>query len=156
MGRDEFRPASFPEEIDDDLRRQYGKLAIRYAVAFAVLFVCGYAVIRWSNASVRFASARTAGRVRPAWTVGGVVRDAVTHAPVAWAVVGDDPAGLPPLFHTEANLHGAFELLTIAEPHRLRITAPGYRPATIDVGRRWFLWIPRGREQRNVVLTPEP
>lgn len=153
--QDELRPASFPEEVERELRRQYGKLAIRYAIAFTVLFVCGYAAIWWSGATVHFASARTAMRAAPTWTVAGIVRNAATHAPVAWAIIADDPGGLPPLFRAEANLHGAFELLTIAEPHRVRITAAGYRGTTIAVGRRWFLWMPRGGERRDVELTPE-
>ena len=154
--QDEFRPASFPEEVDGDLRRQYGKQAIRYVAAFAALFAAGCAVVWWSTATVRFASARTGMRAAPTWTVAGVVRNSLTGAPVPWARVSDDPAGLPPLFHAEADLRGGFELLTMAEPHRLRITAPGYLPATIAVGRRWFFWTPRGRERRDVKLTPEP
>ena len=153
---DDLRPATFPEEIARDLRKRYWKLAIRYAIAFAVLFAAPYAVVRWSTSSVGFASARTGGRSAPRWVVWGVVRNAVTHAPVPWASIGDDPAGLPPHFHADADLHGAFELLTMAEPHWLRITAPGYRPASVRVGRVWFLWRPRGREQRDVELVPEP
>jgi hypothetical protein len=153
---DDLRPATFPEEVARDLRTEYRKLAIRYVIAFAVLFALAYAVVRWSSSSVRFASARTGGRAVPTWVVSGVVRNAATHAPVPWASIGDDPAGLPPHSHTDADLHGAFELLTMAEPHVLRITAPGYRPATVHVGRTWFLWRPRGREQRDVELTPEP
>jgi len=153
---DDLRPASFPEEVARELGTQYRKLAIRYLIACAVLFAAAYAVVRWSGATVRFAAARTGGRAVPTWTVSGVVRNAVTRDPVAWASVADDAAGMPPHFRTEADLHGNFELLTLGEPHLLRVTAPGYRSVIVHVGRTWFLWRPRGREQRDVDLTPEP
>jgi hypothetical protein len=154
--KDDLRPASFPEEVARELRTRYRKLAIRYVIACAVLFAATYTVVRWSGATVRFAAARTGGRAVPTWTVAGVVRNSITHDAVPWVNVAGDPAGLPAHFRTEADLHGSFELTTIAEPHLLRITAPGYRSVTIPVGRTWFLWRPRGREQRDVELTPEP
>ena len=54
-----------------------------------------------------------------------------------------------------ADQPGAFELLTLPEPHRVRVSAPGYRTTVVDVGRVWFLWLPRGRERRDVLLYPE-
>jgi hypothetical protein len=153
---DDLRPVTFPEEVSRDLWGQYRKLALRYLLAFAILFGFACVAVRWSGSVVRFAAARTGGRAVPAWTVFGVVRNSLTHAPVPWAVVADDPAGPFPHLRADADLHGAFELLTFSEPHRLRITAPGYRPATIPIGRAWFLWRLRGREQRDLELSPEP
>lgn len=153
---DDLRPASFGEEVTRDLRGQYRKLAIRYTIAFLLLFAGVYAAIWWSTSSVKFAAARTGGRAVPTWTVRGVARNAVTHGPVPWAVVSDDPSGQPPFHRTETNLHGAYELLTFAEPHRLRIVAAGYRPAAVNVGKVWFLWRPRGEEIRDIELVPEP
>jgi ABC-type nitrate/sulfonate/bicarbonate transport system permease component len=37
-----------------------------------------------------------------------------------------------------ADQFGAFELLTLPEPHRVRVSAPGYCTTTVDVGRVWF------------------
>jgi len=153
---DELRPSTFGEEVARDLRGQYRKLAIRYTIAVAILFACVYAAIWWSTAAVKFAAARTGRRAVPTWTVHGVVRNKVTHAGVPWAALADDPNGQPPFYRADANLDGAFELLTFAEPHRVRITAPGYRPATVNVGKVWFLWRPRGEERRDVYLVPEP
>jgi hypothetical protein len=34
-----------------------------------------------------------------------------------------------------ADQSGAFEFLTLPKPHRVRVSAPGYRTATVDVGR---------------------
>ena len=64
----------------------------------------------------------------PTWRISGTVRDAVTREPVPWALVEDDPAGQPPFFRTDADYRGAFELVTLAEPHRIRASAPGYHP----------------------------
>ena len=75
---------------------------------------------------------------------------------VAWAAVADDPAGQPPFFRADAGLNGSFELLTLAEPDGLRVTAPGYRPALVKVGRPWFAWRPFGDEHVDVELVREP
>jgi hypothetical protein len=54
-----------------------------------------------------------------------------------------------------AGQPGAFELLTLPEPHRVRVSAPGYRTTTVDVGRVWFLWLPRGEDLQDGRLSPE-
>ena len=83
------------------------------------------------------------------------MRDARTGAPVAWARLGDDPAGRPPLFEATAGVDGAYELLTIAEPHEVVVSALGYRARRIKVGRSWYLWMPRGSERVDITLEPE-
>ena len=130
---------------------------MRVSVAFAIVFfalIC--AAVWWSSRAVRFAGLRAADRGTPTWTISGVVRDAATRGPVPWAAVADDPAGQPPLFRADAGLDDSFELLTLAEPHRLRVTAPGYRPVLVKVGRPWFAWRPSGSEQVDVELVREP
>jgi hypothetical protein len=82
------------------------------------------------------------------------VRDAVTHQPIPWALVEDDPAGQPPFFHADADYSGSFELVTLAEAHRVRVSALGYRPLFFDIGRAWFIWMPRGNEKKNIELLP--
>ena len=50
---------------------------------------------------------------------------------------------------------GVFELLTLPEPHQIRVAAPGYKTVIVGVGRVWFLWLPRGLEKHDIVLLPE-
>ena len=82
------------------------------------------------------------------------MRDAATRQPVPWALMEDDPAGQPPFFRTDADYRGAFELVTLAEPHRIRASAPGYHPLVLNIGRAWFLWMPSGNEKKNIELLP--
>jgi hypothetical protein len=152
---EEFRPATFEEEETADLRRAFVRQAIRLTLAFALLVLFVFLALSWSGAAVRFGASRVADRGTPTWIVGGTVRNAVTREPVPWAKVDDDPAGQPPFFHSDADRTGVFELLTLSEQHRIIVSAPGYRPSTIGVGRVWFLWMPRGRERQDVALSPE-
>lgn len=147
--------ATYEEEESADLRRQYFRHALRLAIAFAALFAAVYLTFWWSGAAVRFGASRVADRGTPTWHIIGTVRNAATHSPVPWASIADDPAGRPPFFHTDADQAGAFELVTLAEPHRIRISAAGYRTSIQSVGRAWFLWQPSGKEQYEVELTPE-
>ena len=80
--------------------------------------------------------------------------DAITHQPIPWALVEDDPGGPPPFFRTDAGYAGDFELVTLAEPHRIRVSAPGYYPLRVEIGRAWFVWMPRGNEKKNIDLLP--
>jgi hypothetical protein len=125
----------------------------RLAAVFLLLFAAVFLAFRWSGAAVRYGSLRVSGQTAPAWKVRGVVLDARTHQPVPWARVEDDPAGRPPLFHSDADHLGAFELLTLAERYRVRISAQNYVTSYVDIGRMWFLWLPRGEEVREFQLT---
>jgi hypothetical protein len=118
------------------------------------LFGCVFFAFWWAGSAVKFTAARAADRSVPTWIVAGLVLDAVTRQPIPWAVVEDDPAGQPPYFRTDANVRGFFFLSTLAEPHRLRASAPGYSTQFISIGRAWFVWMPRGRENRNIELLP--
>jgi len=128
--------------------------ALRSALVFAMLFGCVFFAFWWAGSAVRFSAERVADRTAPTWRVSGTVRDAVTHQPVPWALVEDDPAGQPPFFRADADYRGVFELLTLAEPHQIRVSAPGYRPLSLDIGRAWFVWMPRGNEKKNIDLQP--
>jgi hypothetical protein len=128
--------------------------ALRSAFVFALLFGCVCFVFWWAGSAVRFSAARAAARATATWRVSGKVRDAVTHEPIPWALVEDDPAGQPPFFHADADDRGVFELLTLAEPHRIRGSAPGYSTLSLDMGRVWFIWLPRGSEKKNIELLP--
>lgn len=128
--------------------------ALRLAIVFALLFGCVFFAFWWAGSAVRFSAERVADRTAPTWRVSGTVRDAVTHQPVPWALVEDDPAGQPPFFRADADYRGVFELLTLAEPHQIRVSAPGYRPLSLDIGRAWFVWMPRGNEKKNIDLQP--
>jgi hypothetical protein len=128
--------------------------ALRSALVFAMLFGCVFFAFWWAGSAVRFSAERVTDRTAPAWRVSGTVRDAVTHQPIPWALVEDDPAGQPPFFHADADDRGVFDLLTLAEPHRIRVSAPGYRTLSLDIGRAWFVWMPRGNEKKNIDLPP--
>jgi hypothetical protein len=152
---DNLRPATFDEEESADRRRYFARYALRLAIVFALLFGAVYLALRWSGDAVRFGASRVAARGVATWHVIGTVRNAATHEPVPWASIDDDPAGRPPFFHADADRSGAFELVTLAEPHRVRIAAAGYRTLTVGVGRVWFLWLPRGKERHDAELVSE-
>ncbi|HEY2017980.1 MAG TPA: hypothetical protein VGH38_30960 [Bryobacteraceae bacterium] len=160
MRPEDIPPPTFDEPTPDeeerlDLRRVLIRHAVKVAVAFAALFFLVFLALSWSGATVRFAASRVGDRGTPTWTVAGTVRNAATRAPIPWAAIDDDRRGQPPFFHADAGRAGEFELLTLSESHRIVVTAPGYRPSTIRVGRIWFLWMPRGSERRDVDLSPE-
>jgi len=139
-----------PSKEDAELRELFVRSGLRVAAAFALLFGMVFVAFWWSGKALNFGAARTADRAVPTWLVRGTVRNAITREPVPWAEVEDDPDGRPPLYRTDASHSGVFELLTLAEPHRIRASAPGYRQAIVGVGRAWFLWLPRGEEMRNI------
>ncbi|MBS1856262.1 MAG: carboxypeptidase regulatory-like domain-containing protein [Acidobacteria bacterium] len=146
----------FPESPYDDpeLRHLLVRHALRIAAIFFVVFGAVFFAFRWSGAAVRFGAMRAAGAAAPTWRVTGVIRDARTGEPIPWASVEDDPAGRPPLFRADADIEGRYDLLTLAEPHRLRVSAPGYRTRVLRIGRIWYLWLPRGEERSNPRLDP--
>jgi len=148
----ESREAADPGELESG--GIWIRSAVRSAFVFALLFGCVFFAFWWAGSAVRFSAARAAARTTPAWRVSGKVRDAVTHQPIPWAVVEDDPSGQPPFFHADADYRGVFELLTLAEPHRIRVSAPGYSTLSLDIGRVWFVWMPRGNEKKNIDLLP--
>lgn len=139
---------------DPEWRELLVRYAIRITVAFLLLFGAVFVAFWWSGSAVRFGASRAAGQAVPTWRVEGVVRDANTREPVPWARIEDDPGGRPPLFHTDADHHGNFALLTFPEPHRVQISAPNYRTMRVEIGRAWYLWLPKGEEKREFHLVP--
>ena len=115
----------------------------------------GFAVW-WAGSAVQFSASRVEQTTGPTYRVTGIVRDAATGQRVPWAEIADDASGHPPLFHTTADQFGDYELLTIAELHNVRVAAPGYRTATVRVGKVWFVWFPKGSEKLDVTLQKEP
>jgi hypothetical protein len=150
----EFRPEDESEEAAE-LRELFARSALRMTAAFALLFGGVFFAFWWSGSAIRFGAARAADHAVATWKVSGTVRNSLTGQPVPWASVEDDPAGQPPFFRADADHSGAYELLTFAEPHRIRVSSPGYRTAFVEVGRAWFLWMPRGGENKVIELSPQ-
>jgi hypothetical protein len=149
---DEF---PFLTEGEGEEPRQLAGQVGRWALAFALLFGGVFFCFWWSGSAIRFGAARVGEQPQPTWKVFGVVRSAESGGPVAWASIADDPGGRPPYFRTESDFAGGFTLMTLAEPHTLRVQANGFRPLTVAVGRQWFIWWPRGEEKRDIQLIPE-
>lgn len=136
------------------MRELFLRTALRLTASFAILFGGVFFAFWWSGSAIRFGAARAADQASPAWRVSGIVRNAVDGQPVPWALVEDDPAGRPPFFRADADYRGAFELITFAEQHHIRVSSPGYRPAVLEVGRAWFLWLPKGGQTVNIDILP--
>lgn len=134
-----------------NMRRQF----FRWTLLFSIVLAFFAFTLWWAASVVRFSSARIQFRSTTAWRVWGTVRDARTGAAVPWAHIRDDPRGRPPLFETTAGVTGAYELVTIAEPHDIYISRLGYRQTKVQVGRRWFLWTPGGNQRVDIILEPE-
>jgi hypothetical protein len=149
------RPANFLEEQIAEERLEARRLLLRWTIGFGLLFGGVFLAFWWSGSALRFGAGRVTASNAPTYRIWGAVRDAKTGEPIPWAVVEDDPAGNPPFYRADADAEGVYSLLTLAEPHRLRISAVEHRPAVVRVGRAWFLWWPRGEERHDVRLEPE-
>jgi hypothetical protein len=152
----DFDPqASRLDEEEAESRHLIPGQILQYGVAFAALFAVVFFFFWWSGAAVEFGAARVSDRAVPTWQVTGKVVNSETGEPVPWASIRDDPAGRPPFYQVNADLSGAFELLTLAEPHLVLVEARGYQPARVHVGKQWFVWWPRGKESILASLKPE-
>jgi len=157
MWRSLWRGTDPPNDWEDQPEGgggRWSRAVLRLAVIFALLFGCVFFAFWWAGSAVNFTAARAADRSVPTWIIEGLVRDSVTRQPIPWAVIEDDPAGQPPFFHADADIRGVFLLATLAERHRLRISAPGYATKIIPIGRAWFIWMPRGKERKDIELLP--
>ena len=131
------------------------KYAWRWALVFLTLIgALGWA-LWWSSAALEFSTSRIKETTRATYRVRGVVIDRSTGRPVAWANLEDDPAMRPPRFRTSADHTGRFELLTVAEQHRLVVSALGYRTTSHLTGKDWYLWMPKGQEEVRIEMDPE-
>lgn len=147
-------PEQTPQHPADDpihLR----KYAVRWALVFVVLISAMAFALWWSSRALEYSTARMQETAKATYKVRGEVIDKITGKPVAWADLEDDPSGRPPRFRTSADHLGRFELLTFAEPHRILVSALGYRPSSLRTGKDWYLWMPKGEEQVRVELEPE-
>jgi len=154
-GSEQDEPVSFFDEEAAEDRRYFPTEVVRWILAFLGLFAGVFFCFWWSGKAIQFGASRVAEHPAATWLVEGTVRNAVTHQPVPWAIVEDDASGRPPFFRTDADQHGTFDLLTLAEPHRVRVDARGYHAAIVAVGRQWFMWWPKGKERKDVELLPE-
>lgn len=145
----------FWEEEPEDERGIFRRHAARLSVIFLTLCALVAFAFWWSGSAVRFGASRLAGTTAATYRVVGIVTDATTGAPIPWATVQDDPSGRPPFFQTTSSVSGTFELWTVAEPHFLLISALGYQPKRVGIGRVWYLWLPTGEQQVNVALDRE-
>jgi hypothetical protein len=148
-------PQTFLEEEIQDERSEARRLFLRTALGFAAVFAFVFLAFWWSGSAIRFGAARVSANNAPTYRIWGAVRDAQSGRPIPWAAVDDESSGNPPFFRTEADADGAYSLLTLAEPHRVRISAVGYRVASVLIGRAWFVWWPRGEEHHDIALAPE-
>ena len=137
---------------DAETLRRY---ALRWALVFLVLIALMGFALWWSSAALDYSSSRIQQTTRATYKVSGVVLDKSTGRPVAWANLEDDPAMRPPRFRTSADHNGRFELLTVSEPHRLVVSALGYRVANHQTGKDRYLWMPKGQEEVRIELDPE-
>jgi hypothetical protein len=128
---------------------------LRMAGIVAVSFGLVYGMIWWSSSALRSSNDRLAGKAVAGWQVTGTVRNSLNRLPIPWAHIEDDPRGLPPLHAADADLNGSYVFDTTPDKHNVIVSAPGYRPTRTQVGRPWYLWLPRGSETLNVVLIPE-
>ena len=145
-------PRSFLDEEIATERFEARGLLVRCAIGFCMLFGLVFLAFWWTGSAVRFSADRVTSSNAPTYRIWGTVRDARSGQPVPWAVVEDDPAGQAPLFRTDADQNGAYSLLTLAEPHRLRISAVGRRTVELRIGKPWFVWWPRGEERLEIRL----
>jgi hypothetical protein len=134
---------------------QLRKYALRWAMLFVVLIALMGGVLWWSSAALEFSASRIKESTRATYKVKGVVIDRTTGRPVAWAGIEDDPQSRPPRFRTSTDHTGHFELLTVAEPHRLIVTALGYQAGSHRTGKDWYLWMPKGEEEVRIEIEPE-
>lgn len=148
------KPQEFWQEEERSGRVDMRRYIVQWSLISAALIGGAAFALWWSSAAVHFSASRVEQTTGPTWRVVGLVHDA-RGAPVPWAEITDAPSGRPPFFHATADRFGAFELLTIAEPHRIQISAPGYKPAAAQIGRAWYMWMPKGLEHVSIVLSSE-
>lgn len=149
------RPNEFWQQDVADTRQQLRKLAWRMGLLFVALLVILSLFLWRTTAAVEFASARMQGTAQAKYRVWGHVTDAKTGKPIPWPVLADQTDLPGPYFHSTGKPDGSFEHFTLSTPHSVRVTAYGYKPASIKIGRAWWLWTPSGEEQSNVTLQPD-
>jgi hypothetical protein len=152
---DTIRPAEFWQEEARLAEREVRQQLVRYSVVFALLFAGVCFAMWWAGQTIHFSAARVDATVKPTWRVFGVVTDASSGEPVPFAQISDGQEGPGPHFSAQADHLGHYELLTLAEPHDVHVSALGYQAARTRIGRSWYSWMPSGDERADVALQPE-
>lgn len=152
---DEFRPAEFWQEEERLGRAEMRGQLARWLLAFAGVAAAVMFTLWWAGSTVRFSASRAQGEGEATWRLYGVVTDAGTGEPVAFARIADAPSGPPPHYEALADHLGHYELRTLAERHRVEVRALGYRAAEVEAGRAWYAWMPSGEQRVDVRLSRE-
>jgi hypothetical protein len=144
----------FWEEEAEETRRDLRSASLKLLVLFlSVLTVLGFLLWR-SQAAIEFASSHIQGQTDRRYQLTGIVRDAATGKPVPWPLLHDEFDGRV-YFQGSGKPDGTFAFATVTTAHKLVVTAFGFRPATVPVGRPWFTWLPAGSESLEVRLQRE-
>lgn len=152
---DELRPVEFWQEEERASRAEVRRQLLRWTATFAAVAAALTFTLWWAASTVRFSAGRAQGEGEATWRVYGVVTDAATGQPVAFARVADDTEGRPPLFHALADHLGHYELTTLAEKHWVEVRAVGYHAARFEAGRAWYAWMPAGEQRQDMRLKRE-
>ena len=145
----------FWEEEEFNERREMKQFLAKWGFIFAGIIGFLVFVLWWASSALSYSASRVGETGKPEYKVTGVITDARSGAPVSWAKVQDDPQKRPPRFETTADFNGKFELMTLPEPHDLIIAAYGHKPKRVAIGKGWFLWMPSGEEELEIVMDPE-
>lgn len=145
--------------FSDDMREEEGRFNRRQLVIWSIAFFACCAFITgalwWAGSAFRYGAERVQNKTIASYEVSGTVTDAVTKKSIPWATVATDFQFGGKYFEATAEADGKYTLLTLAEPHRLIFRANGYREASVNVGKQWFSWLPKGAEHRDIALSPQ-
>jgi hypothetical protein len=155
MEEDPLQGADFWAEQKAEDRFEMRRHLMKWTLTFVLLFAGVALAFWWSGSAIHFGASRVSGETVPTYQITGLVTDAVTGQAVPWPEIEDEDSGRGPFFKAESQPTGRFRLLTLAEPHQVRISANGYRPKLAKVGTPWFLWWPKDEIVLNIALVPE-
>ncbi|MBI4904430.1 MAG: hypothetical protein HY820_12385 [Acidobacteria bacterium] len=148
------RGKEFWEEEQEETRRDVHNATLKLVAIFAaILLALGFMLWR-SQEAIGFAASHISGQADSRYIVTGKVKSAKTGQPVPWPALHDEYDGKT-YSDTTGKHDGTFVLSTIATAHHLRVSAFGYKPATVRIGKPWFTWLPSGSEKLEIVLQPE-
>ena len=143
------------EEEELNERREMRSFFAKWAIIFVALLAFVAFVLWWASSALSYSASRVGEAGKPTYKVTGVITDSRSGAPVPWAKVRDDPERRPPLFEATSDFFGKFELMTLPEAHNLIVVAYGHKPKQVAIGKKWYLWMPSGEEEVEIVLDPE-
>ncbi len=141
------------EEVNE--KREMGRFLAKWSIVFLGLIALLASTLWWASSALSYSASRVGEGGKPSYKVMGLITDARSGAPVAWAKVQDAPEKRPPLFETSGDFYGKFELMTLPEPHNIVVSAYGHKSKLVAVGKTWYLWMPSGEEELEITLDPE-